>query len=111
MKNQKKIHKITTKLYNVYKLIYKTESCGCKVGQKRQQYFVNGESGKFEIKLSLPFMVSDLAYKFQTIYLGGNQVIEHKPNEELSNGKHGLNLMLPIPKKERQTIQAYTTFG
>jgi hypothetical protein len=33
---------------------------------------VNGESGKFEIKLSLPFMVSDLAYKFQTIYLGGN---------------------------------------
>ena len=35
MKNQKKIHKITTKLYNVYKLIYKTESCGCKVGQKK----------------------------------------------------------------------------
>jgi hypothetical protein len=39
MKNQKKIHKITTKLYNVYKLIYKTESCGCKVGQKNNYLF------------------------------------------------------------------------
>ena len=41
---------------------------------------------KSKIKLGLPFMVTDLVYKFQMICLQGKKLIERKPNVEHTDG-------------------------